>query len=161
MNYSEYEEWIKLAASSAAEDSRLSFACETVRALNIEARGAIQNELTARERVLISSIVEGLEGNPDVLRENLEELETLLYEDQTRKVRYIPSLTEFLCSIAHFLDYRDSSNPAYIAAIGLNIINVIDYAVSGQVEGYSIADILVSEDMRAEIERQERLLMVD
>ncbi|MDZ4835406.1 MAG: hypothetical protein SGJ27_16635 [Candidatus Melainabacteria bacterium] len=161
MNYSEYEEWIKLAAASAAEDSRLSFACETVRALNIEARGAIQNELTARERQLIASIVDGLEGNPDLMRENLEELETLLYEDQDRKVRYIPSLTEFLCSIAHFLDYRDSSNPAYIAAIGLNIINVIDYAVSGQVDGYSIADILVSEDMRAEIERQERLLMVD
>lgn len=161
MNYSEYEEWIKHAAATAAEDSRLSFACETVRALSIEARGAIQNELTDRERELVEGIVNGLEGDPEVLREHLEELEGLLYQDQTRKVRYIPSLTEFLCAIAHFLDYRTSTNPAYIAAIGLNIINVIDYAVSGQVEGYSIADILVSEDMRAEIDRQERLLMVD
>lgn len=139
----------------------MSFACETVRALNIEARGAIQNELFPEERELVEAIVDGLEGDPEVLREKLEELEALLYQDQSRKVRYIPSLTEFLCSIAHFLDYRGSSNPAYIAAIGLNIINVIDYAVSGQVEGYSIADILVSEDMRAEIDRQERLLMVD
>jgi hypothetical protein len=161
LNYSEYEEWIEHAAATAAEDSRISFACETVRALNIEARGAIQNELTERERELISSIVDGLEGSAEVLRSSLEELEELLYEDSERKVRYIPSLTEFLCSIAHFLDYRESSNPAYIAAIGLNIINVIDYAVSGQVDGYSIADILVSEDMRAEIDRQERLLMVD
>ncbi len=161
MNYSEYEEWIEHAAATAAEDSRVSFACETVRALSIEARGAIQNELYPEERALVKAIVDGLEGDPEVLREKLEELEAQLYVDQDRKVRYIPSLTEFLCSIAHFLDYRRSANPAYIAAIGLNIINVIDYAVSGQVEGYSIADILVSEDMRAEIDRQERLLMVD
>lgn len=161
MNYSEYEEWIEHAAATAADDSRVSFACETVRALSIEARGAIQNELYPEERALVEAIVDGLEGDPEVLREKLDELEAQLYADQTRKVRYIPSLTEFLCSIAHFLDYRSSANPAYIAAIGLNIINVIDYAVSGQVEGYSIADILVSEDMRAEIDRQERLLMVD
>jgi len=161
LNYTEYEEWIKHAAASAPEPSRVSFACETIQALYVEARGAIENELTDEERVLIRHIVDNLEGDSADLRDAIDELDGLLYADPTRKVRYIPSLMEFMCSMAHYLDYRNSDNPAYIAAIGLNMINVIDYAVSGQIDGYSMNDITVSEDMCAEIERQERLLMVD
>lgn len=161
VNYSEYEEWIKHVASTASEPSRLSFACETIGALQFEARGAIANELTGEERSIIQSIVDGLEGSAEDMAERLDILESLLYADSSRKVRYIPSLTEFLCSLAHFLDYKKTQNPAYIAAIGLNMINVIDYAVSGQIDGYSISDILQAEDMCAEIQRQERLLIVE
>jgi hypothetical protein len=161
VNYTEYEEWIKNAAAAAPDVARLSFARETIRALNLEARGAIQNELTDEERELIVAIIDGLESDPDTLQEKIDELDILLYKDPTRKVRYIPSLMEFMCALAHFLDYRKTDNPAYIAAIGLNMINVIDYEVSGQLDGYSMNDILVSEDMCAEIERQQRVLMID
>lgn len=161
MNYTEYEEWVKQAAEAAPDESRYAFAFETIRALHLEARGAIQNECTEGERQLVSFMLENLDGDAEELRERLDELDASLYRDSTRKIRYIPSVMEFMCSLAHYLDYRKTANPAYIAAIGLNMVNVIDYEVSGQIDGYSMNNMLVSEDMCAEIERQERALRAD
>ncbi|MBX3136267.1 hypothetical protein KF707_08515 [Candidatus Obscuribacterales bacterium] len=159
MNYTEYEEWIKQAAEAASGEARSLFALDTLRGLHLEARGAIQNECTEQERELVSRILESLGEDAEQLSEQLEELDGLLYRDPTRKIRYIPSLMEFMCALAHYIDYRKTSNPAYIAAIGLNMVNLIDYEVSGQVDGYSMNDMLVSEEMSAEIERQQQALL--
>ncbi len=159
MNYTEYEEWIKQAAEAASAEARSQFALNTLRGLHLEARGAIQNECTEQERELVLHILDSLDEDTDQLDEQLEELDGLLYRDPTRKIRYIPSLMEFMCALAHYIDYRKTSNPAYISAIGLNMVNLIDYEVSGQVDGYSMNDMLVSEEMSAEIERQQQALL--
>ncbi len=161
MNYAEYEEWIKQAAEAAPETTRLFFAYETVRALHNRARSAIREQLTGEEIDLIAEILESLEGDPELIREKLEQLDETVYQDPTRKIKYIPDLLEFLCSLAHYVDYRSTGNAAYIAAIGLNIVNVIDCAVSGQVEGYSINDILKAEEMVLEFERQQDIMIPD
>lgn len=161
MNYAEYEEWIKQAAELAPETTRLFFAYETVRTLHNRARSAIREQLTGEENDLITEILDGLEGEPELVRDKLEQLDETVYQDPTRKIKYIPDLLEFLCSLAHYVDYRTTSNPAYIAAIGLNMVNVIDCAVSGKVEGYSINDILQAEEMVLEFERQQDIMMSD
>ncbi len=159
MNYAEYEEWIKQAADAAPETTRLFFAYETVRTLHNRARSAIREQLTGEEGDLIKAILDNLEGDPELIRDKLEQLDETVYQDPTRKIRYIPDLLEFLCSLAHYVDYRSTGNSAYIAAIGLNIVNVIDCAVSGKVEGYSINDILSAEEMVLEFERQQDIMI--
>jgi hypothetical protein len=130
---------------------------ETIRSLHQSALVAIEEQLKDEEQVLVGEIVAGLEGDSDQLRDKLDELDDLMYQSD-RKIQYLPDLTEFLCAIAHWLDYRGSGNPAYIAAIGLNMINSIDYAVSGQVDGYSMSDLLAASQMAQEVERQQVLL---
>lgn len=74
-------------------------------------------------------------------------------DDDVRAVEFDPDITELLCAIDNLLNYAVARDPQFISKIAINMLNCIDYAVSGLPE-----DILVEPTMREEHERQKRLL---
>ena len=159
MRYADFERQIMEMAISASEVARRGFAIDTIVRLHQSASDAIRNEYTEPERSLLASILDGLEStSADVLKLKLKQLTESLERDSVRAIEFRPDVTELLCAIDSWLDYRLSCDPHFIGAIAINMVNSIDYAIGGEIGDYSINNVFGAPAMVAEHQRQERML---
>jgi hypothetical protein len=160
MRYAELEQRIEEMAAAASEDARRCFALDTIRLLKQAAEQPSREELTVEEQRLLSTLLNGLESQPDAdLAATLEQLNASMCRDPVRAIEFHPSITELLCAIDNWLGYRRSGDPHRIADVAINAVNHVDYVIGGDARGYSISNMLGAPEMVAEFHRQRRLLV--
>jgi hypothetical protein len=79
--------------------------------------------------------------------------------DDVRAIEFHPALTELLCAVDSFIQYRRDGEPSHVADIARNAVNNVDYHIGGDSGDYSIENMLGSPLMVAEFERMQRLLV--
>jgi hypothetical protein len=160
MNYSEFEKRIEQMTAAASDATRRRFALDTLRMLLASTQAAIKDELTPRERELLTEVLAGIEQplttEPAA---KLAELDESMGRDEIRAIEFDHDLTELLCAIDNWLHYQRTGDPDFIARVAINMVNSIDHAIVGRDDDYSNkGDMLGAEEMRQEFERQQRLL---
>src|SRR4030095_2779372 len=98
---------IHRTAVSASESARCAFALDTMGRLHNFAKEAIHEEFTDTERILLTEILANLEREPmQILKQKLQEVNDSLCQDPIRAIEFNPNVTELLCAIDSWLDYR-------------------------------------------------------
>jgi hypothetical protein len=159
VRYSDFEYRIKQMALSSSGTARHQFAFDTIERLCQSAQQAIINELTNVEQCLLAEILLSLETIPAVrVKRKLQELCDSMERDPVRAMEFHCDITELLCAIDNWLDYRSTADPLFIAGLAINMVNSIDHLIGGAMGEYSIDNIRGAPQMREEFERQKRLL---
>jgi len=160
MRYTEFEQLIAQMALEATGEGRRSFALDTIAFLRISAAPSIDSELTDAERTPLIHILDSLESEDlDTMRAVFNRLNESMSGDPVRAIEFDPHLTDLLCAVDAWLDYRKTGAPKCIEAIAVHRVNSLDYDISGQAEGYSIDNMLAAAEMRDEYERQRQMLI--
>jgi len=159
MQYAEFERLIHERAATASKAARKSFALDTIGRLHDAVESYILQEFTEPERLLLREVLSGLERKPPAtLKPKFQELHVRLCRDPIRAVEFTPPISQLLSAIDSWIGYRTSGDPEHVAQIAINMVNVVDYAIGGEVAEYSIENVLGAPSMVAEYRRQERML---
>jgi len=162
MRYSDLENCIKEIAASSSETARHHFAHDTIRRLHQSAVEAISKELTDSERRLLTELLAGLDSQPaEGLKAKLNDLTDSMCRDPVRAIEFHADITELLCAIDSWIDYRRTADAEHIFGIAIAMVNSVDYAIGGDTADYSVKNMLGASEMREEFERQQHLLMGD
>jgi hypothetical protein len=160
MRYAEFEERIEQIAAAASDEARRRFALDTIGLLHQSAQEPARRELTTEEQRLLSTLLQGVEVRlPDELAGALDELNNSMCLDPVRAIEFHPDITELLCAIDNWIEYRRSGDPRHIARLGINRVNSVDYAIGGDIGEYSVNNMRGASEMVAEFQRQQRLLV--
>jgi hypothetical protein len=159
MRYVDFEMLIQQMAASASDTVRRLFAFDTIARLHASAESAIREEFTESERLLLAEIVAGLERLPAaVLKRKVQELDDSQCRDPIRAIEFNPKVTELVCALDNWADYRINSDPLCIGHLAINMVNGVDYDIGGHTGAYSTENMLGAPEMVAEHYRQKRLL---
>lgn len=132
---------------------------DTIARLHASAESAIGEEFTATERLLLGDILAGLEGLPAaVLKQKVQDLDDSQCRDPIREIEFNPKVTELVCALDNWADYRITSDPVCVGHIAINMVNAVDYDIGGHTAEYSTEDMLGAPEMVAEHNRQKRML---
>src|SRR5215813_228053 len=113
MRYTDFEKLIHKRAADASESARKAFALDTINRLYVSAEHLIRDEFTESERLLLSEIVASLESLPAaVLKEKVRELDG---SHPIRAIEFNPKVTELVCAVDSWADYRISNDPVHVA----------------------------------------------
>jgi hypothetical protein len=97
--------------------------------------------------------------SPDELAGTLAKLNHSMCRDPVRAIEFHADITELLCAFDHWIGYRRSGDAHLIARLAINRVNSVDYAIGGDVEAYSVDNMLGAPTMAAEFQRQQRILV--
>lgn len=159
MKYADFKKAIHELVCSAAEDGRRAFALDTIRLLHESAKSAINSQFTEAEFNQLTKILSRVADGPfDELKRELEDLLNSQCEDPVRAIEFDSVVTELLCAVDHWIDYRLKGNPDSITGVAINMVNHVDYCIGGDGGGYSIDNMLGAPAMVAEYQRQQTLL---
>lgn len=162
MRYPEFERRIVQIALAAPAKACHHFAIDTIRQLADSSEDAVKTELSSAERELLNRLLSDLSnGALSELTDAFSSLIDSTGKDPVRAIELRSDLTQLLCAIDSYIRYRQIGDPHLIAAIAINGINGVDYAIGGDGENYSTDNILGSPRMVAEYERVQRLLAPD
>jgi hypothetical protein len=168
MRYSEFRDRIERMALAAPADACHRFAIDSIERMAESSGDAIESEMSAAERGLMSELFTGLaDRSPDELATKLAALSGSMEKDptsgivSTRGIEFRPDLVELVCAIDSYIRYRQTGDPSLIAAIAINSVNSVDYHIGGDGGGYSIENMLGSPLMASEFARVQRLLLAE
>ena len=160
MRYCDFEKLIHSMVACASESARQAFALDTIGRLHGAAEGPIHNEFADSERLLLNEILAGLESLPaTVLKRKVQELDNSQCRDPLRAIEFHPKVTELVCDVDNWADYRITNDPVCVAHIAINMVNAVDYEIGGETGEYSIENMLGAPEMVAEHHRQKRMLV--
>jgi hypothetical protein len=161
MRFDELKKLIHNMAASAREPARRAFALDTISRLYAAAESAIRDEFTESERLLLNEIVAGIESLTAVsLKRKVKDLDDSQCRDPIRGIEFNPKLTQLVCALDSWADYRFTSDPVYVAHIAINMVNAVDYDIAGAAGEYSVENMLGAPEMVAEYHRQQEMLGV-
>jgi len=162
MRFTEFQQCIGELAGSASDAARRRFAIDNITRLHSSAMPALQAELTPSEFELAEKLSETFaDGDAVTLAPILNALNDSMTADDVRAIEFHANITEWMCAIDHWINYLLTLKPQEIAALAMNMVNSVDYAIGGDVGGYSIENVLASPLMQAEHERQRKYLSSD
>ena len=105
--------------------------------------------------MLLSEILGGLESLPPaVLKRKVEELNDSQCRDPVRAIEFNPKVTELVCAVDNWADYRITNDPVCVGHIAINMVNAVDYEIGGETGDYSIQNMLGAPEMLEEHHRQ-------
>ena len=164
MHYSEFKNRIERMAVSAPADARYRFVIDSIRRMAESSADAVESEMSPPEQVLMSGLLGGLEDrSPDQLTSALTALTDSMSKDpvsgieSTRGIEFRPDLVQLLDAIDRYVQYRQTGDPSFVAAVAINMVNSLDYH-SDEDGDYPSEDILASPAMASEFARVQRLL---
>ena len=133
---------------------------DTIGRLHASAESAIRDEFTEPEGLLLSEILAGLESlSAAALKRKVQELDDSQCRDPVRAIEFNPKVTELVCAVDSWADYRITDDPVCVAHIAINMVNAVDYQIGGESADYSIENMLGAPEMVAEHHRQKRMLI--
>jgi hypothetical protein len=157
MNYEQIEEEIRTLVSGAEHNDLIRLSLESIEILCVACAEAIASELEDSERDLLNEILLNIEHGPvEEVRSHLDTLDASTTEDDVRAIEFSCELVELLVCIESFLQYRITQSADQIFDLCISMINWADYNADS--DDYSHNDMLADPTIRAEIERQRRLL---
>lgn len=152
MTYAEYEQNIEELAIKASDDSRRNFAIDSILLLRRSVESILNDDLNVREQDLLAALIRDLEIQPpDNLGAILNELDKSTSQDPVRGIELSRDLVELFCAIDHWIKYRQTSNPHWIARLAINVVNHVDDSTD---HGLALSDIFAEPRMVAEFQRQ-------
>jgi hypothetical protein len=154
MRYEDYERWINRVAAAASAAARSEFALETIRRLQDSTADLVKKELDSSEQQLLAKSLGEIEAvSPTETVSLLRSLDESMSRDEARAVGFHPNILWLLSALSDWAHYRRSLDPRFIARIGIQMVNRIDYD-----HPVNIRNMLDTPHMATEFERQRLLL---
>lgn len=172
MNYHEFEDRIRRLVASASEKARYQFAQDTIKLLRRSGAETLSELLPQDSQELVNDIITKLDVESTVdLKKKLKRLISVRVAEHVDgdpsefdKIEPLdgheihPDITELLCAVDNWLEYRATRNPYFIERIAINMVNSLDYYIGGDSGEYSTDNFLGEPAMREEFHRQEHFL---
>ena len=144
----------------ATDSCRRDFALDTIGRLHASASDAFRSELTPDERQMADNLAKHFaDADPQAQLDTLTRLNDSMTEDDVRAIEFHYDITEWMCALESWFNFRLTNDPSHIASIAINMVNSIDQTLDDDPDGYSINNMLGDPKMVAEYERQQRLLV--
>jgi len=160
MRYRELCERMEQMAQAASLEARRHFAYDSLRLLRETAHEPIEQQLTDTERQVLQMLLDAIADRTFAVTGPLfQEICDRTGNDEIRALGLDGSITDLLVGIDYLLTFERTGDPAAIARLASTMVDSVDNAVCGVVEGYSLDDMFAAPAMREEYERQQHLLL--